>query len=543
MLRIIILITFLTATATAFAQQLPLSNTKYISPIGSNANPGTRERPLETIQYAVDQAVAGTTIVLLPGIYNERVRIKDKSGSPDRWITIKADKPGTATVTGRAPYESENFLGTFELDGAAYIKISGLEITNNGSNYDTTATIRLAGIEINPSGHHIRIENNDIHSVNRREGTTEEYAYPIIAWSMKDNATSIHHLEIVGNKIHNCITNTGDGKIYCEMIQLLGNIHEALVADNEVYCSQSSGISVAGNYRGRNACDSLSVENDRGRNLVIRNNTFRDMRDYGVYINGAKNILVEQNFIEYCGNGIGVLTETGAIDTTNKCGESLPTEKVWIRNNIVSKSTHSDLVLGMFFTHPTRNFYEPVKDIYVTNNTFWGANPNPGGAAIKLLPGIQGECRFANNIIVSNGYLLTRVDTTGFENSITLNYNLWHSIERQPFRYGSKDYLNAYWFSAYRDATRQDSESLFQPQQFSLPPITRNSFRLTFGSPAINRGDRQEHGRKPPWYSGFGYYDNQPERDHYNELRVRGRWIDIGAHEYRNGVFFSPRSH
>jgi hypothetical protein len=51
-------------------------------------------------------------------------------------------------------------------------------------------------------------------------------------------------LEIVANKIHNCKTNTGDGNIYCEMIQLLGNVHEVLVADNEVYCSESSGISV-----------------------------------------------------------------------------------------------------------------------------------------------------------------------------------------------------------------------------------------------------------------------------------------------------------
>ena len=534
MLRILLFLAFLQATAVAFAQQLPLPNTKFISPTGSNANPGTRERPLETIQYAVDQAVAGTTIVLLPGIYNERVRIKDKSGSPDRWITIKADKPGTATVTGSAPYESENFLGTFELDGSAYIKISGLEITNNGSNYDTTATIRLAGIEINPSGHHIRIENNDIHSVNRREGTTEEYAYPIIAWSMKDNATSIHHLEIVGNKIHNCITNTGDGKIYCEMIQLLGNIHEALVADNEVYCSQSSGISVAGNYRGSNACDSLSVENDRGRNLVIRNNTFRDMRDYGVYINGAKNILVEQNFIEYCGNGIGVLTETGAIDTTNKCGESLPTEKVWIRNNIVSKSTHSDLVLGMFSTHPTRNFYEPVKDIYVTNNTFWGATPSPGRSVIMLLPGILGQCRLVNNIVVSNGFLLTRNDAVGFDNTATMDYNLWHSVLQNPFRYGSRDTLPPRSFSHHRTHTRQDTNSLFASQTFSFPPLTRNSFRLTRASLAINSG---QDNQRPPWYEGFGSYESPVERDHFNECRKKG-YIDIGADEHgRHGIF------
>lgn len=528
LLRILLLLIFLQTTATAFAQPLPQPNTKFVSPNGKDTDPGTRSKPWASIQYALDQARAGTTIALLPGMYNQRVQIKDKSGTPARWITIKADKPGTVTVTGRVPYPGkENFLGVFELENAAYIQITGLEITHDGNYYTTKDTIRLAGIEINPSGHHIRLENNDIHSVNRRNSTTHEYAYPIIAWSMKDNATSIHHLEIVGNKIHDSKTNRGDNSIYCEMIHLLGNLNHVLISDNEVYNSESSGVSVAGNYRPAAACASLSLENDRVRNVVIRNNVFRNMRDFGVYVNGCNNVLIEQNYIEDCGHGIGVLTETGKIDKGNHCKEGLPSERVWIRNNIVNASRNSDLVLGMYRTHVTRNYYEPVKDIYVTNNTFLGAKADPGSSAIMLLPGILGKCRFLNNIVASNGFLLTRTDTTGFDNMIMLDYNLWHSTSPFPFRYGSKDSLPTRNFDNHRMDTKQDANSLFKSQFFGPIPLRRNSFRLRPPSSAINRGNNK---RQPPWYKGFGDYEKE-ERDHFKGLRMNGR-IDIGADEH-----------
>lgn len=530
MLRIIFVLIILgIANKSIFAQQLPSPNSKYVSLNGKNTDPGTRLKPWATIQHAIDQAEAGTTVVILPGIYHERVSIKNKSGKPNRWITIKAERYGTVTVTGKARYsKNEDFLGVFELDNANYIKISGLEITHDGNHYTTPNTIRLAGIEINPSAHHIRIENNDIHSVNTRMGSTKEYAYPIIALSMKDDATNINNLEIIGNKIHDSETNTGDGIIYCEMIHLLGNIHDVLVKDNEVYNSESSGISVSGNYRDSSVCKLLSLANDRVRNVVINNNIFRNMRDFGVYVNGCNNVLVERNYIEDCGYGIGVLTETGKIDKGNDCGDGLPSERVWIRNNIVIDSKNSDLVLGMYRTHATRNYYEPIRDVYVTNNTFWGAKAGPSSSAIMLLPGILGECRFLNNIIVSNGFLLTRADTAGFDNTVKLDYNLWYSTAPAPFRYGSNNNLPPRNFEDYSTDYKQDINSLFVSHQFSMIPLRRSSFKLSLGSPAINRGNDK---RRPGWYKGFGNYDNGREQDHFNGLRKRGR-IDIGADEY-----------
>lgn len=47
--------------------------TIFVAPDGSDADPGTRERPVETIQEGFDRAEPGETIHALPGRYHERV--------------------------------------------------------------------------------------------------------------------------------------------------------------------------------------------------------------------------------------------------------------------------------------------------------------------------------------------------------------------------------------------------------------------------------------------------------------------------------------
>ena len=55
---------------------VPPSNVLFVAPGGSNAASGSQAAPLRTIQAAADRAVAGTTIVLRSGVYNESVRFQ-----------------------------------------------------------------------------------------------------------------------------------------------------------------------------------------------------------------------------------------------------------------------------------------------------------------------------------------------------------------------------------------------------------------------------------------------------------------------------------
>lgn len=82
----------------------------YVSPKGYDGNPGTKEKPLATIQKARD--VVRTTknvakgpieVVLLPGTYYPGESLifgPDDSGFPGAPITYRAEEEGTATISG-----------------------------------------------------------------------------------------------------------------------------------------------------------------------------------------------------------------------------------------------------------------------------------------------------------------------------------------------------------------------------------------------------------------------------------------------------------
>ena len=62
--------------------------TYYVSIDGNDSNPGTTaESPFRTVQFAVDNAIAGDSILITSGIYDERVETKN-SGTSGNSITI-----------------------------------------------------------------------------------------------------------------------------------------------------------------------------------------------------------------------------------------------------------------------------------------------------------------------------------------------------------------------------------------------------------------------------------------------------------------------
>jgi len=72
------------------------ANTFYVATDGSDENPGSKGRPLRTIQKAADTARAGDTIIVGGGIYRENVVLRF-SGRLDRPITLK-NYPGEKPI-------------------------------------------------------------------------------------------------------------------------------------------------------------------------------------------------------------------------------------------------------------------------------------------------------------------------------------------------------------------------------------------------------------------------------------------------------------
>lgn len=190
--------------------KIKVPGTYYVSPQGSNANPGTQAQPWQTIQFAVNEALPGDVLLVEDGVYQGPV-IMSQSGTADAYITLKAINRWQAKIETTSGMGDQDGIKTV----ANYLTIDGFEI------YDPAPGI----------GHH----GNGI------------------------TAYKNHHVNILNNKIHN-YGGSGIQGAYFDHIRIENNI----LYDNAKYDpNQKSGISL---YQ------AVAVDDAPGYHAIIRNN-------------------------------------------------------------------------------------------------------------------------------------------------------------------------------------------------------------------------------------------------------------------------------
>lgn len=102
------------------------NNLIYVSPQGNNTNPGTQNRPVLTIQRAVDLAAPGSTIIVENGVYYERVTIS-KSGTSTQPIKLRTN--GNSVILDGATYP-KNWQKSPSYTGNVYEIPSSADIGN-----------------------------------------------------------------------------------------------------------------------------------------------------------------------------------------------------------------------------------------------------------------------------------------------------------------------------------------------------------------------------------------------------------------------------
>ncbi len=125
----------------------------YVSPAGSNSNPGTREKPWASPGYGSRRLQPGDTLVLLDGTYTLKTYDDDiitpPSGREDAWVTIQGEDGARPVLAGR-----DNLLTAVDLSGKSYVRLENLEITHDSSASGASRFFR-DGIEIleRPASH------------------------------------------------------------------------------------------------------------------------------------------------------------------------------------------------------------------------------------------------------------------------------------------------------------------------------------------------------------------------------------------------------
>src|SRR5262245_54364261 len=99
---IVRLLMFFLAGAAGLSQ----AETYFVSPRGNDANAGSRDAPLNTISAAAEKAVAGDTILVLEGVYRERIS-PPRGGSEGKPIVYRGEPGKRVVVKGSSVWRPD----------------------------------------------------------------------------------------------------------------------------------------------------------------------------------------------------------------------------------------------------------------------------------------------------------------------------------------------------------------------------------------------------------------------------------------------------
>ncbi|HXP51789.1 MAG TPA: T9SS type A sorting domain-containing protein, partial [Bacteroidia bacterium] len=227
----------------------------------------------------------------------------------------------------------------------------------------------------------------------------------------------------------------------------------------------------------------------------------------GIYVDGGKNVIVEQN--ESYNNDWGI--EVGC----EQPGDT--TSNIKVRDNNLYRNGGGMQVGG--YNGPVST--GRVINSTISNNTFFNNDTlNTGNGEVSL--SYSENCSFFNNIFYgTNNTILSSGWNAGNSKNFQFDYNRYYSISgdsiNASFAYGTFAYTG---FASYKSGSGFDAHSIFaNPSLTNTSPSTLD-IDLLPSSTCINTA--------MPTFPA-----DTSERDYNGNNRIIGGRIDIGAVEYQ----------
>ncbi|MGF2410893.1 T9SS type A sorting domain-containing protein [Ferruginibacter sp.] len=253
---------------------------------------------------------AGTHKPLTNGIF-----IGSNRGTNSQWFTIR-NYPGENAIVDGSNITTK-FSALFAIADAKYIRIEGLKLTkmtNDSALQNAAPSVGTKdtrfGIIVSGKSSNIIIKKNEIYDMawtrnlaKQKIPTGSDNLNPLVILGTTD--TSIRNVIIDSNTVYNNITG------YAEAVTVNGNVDSFAINNNLVFDNANIGIVAAGNYQWvvDDASFTVTAAHNFSKNGFILNNTvYRNISPIavsaGIYLDGSRNILVQNN--ESYNNGTGM---------------------------------------------------------------------------------------------------------------------------------------------------------------------------------------------------------------------------------------------
>lgn len=486
----------------------------YISNSGNNANSGTSTvAPWLTIQYALNHAVAGDVLNIMSGTYTGKLTWNHE-GSAGLYITLQNYNDDVVILDGSTVGNNQSFMA---IENKDYIKIDGLKFTNHNGNYQPV--INLYG-----NCNHIEISNCEFYSTDCDE------SYAILCEGRGDD------IKIQNNYMHDLLGNNAVGVLFVgsnttipfsniliagnhiqnvepapsEAIAVNGNIDGFEISNNLVEDVNNIGIVMIGGEDWVNTNDAVNF----ARNGVCKLNTVKNANSIygggfagGVYVDGGKNIVVENNSIT--GSDIGL--EIGCEN------QGFIAENITVRNNLIYKNEKSGLGFGGY-DFPTTG---QVQNCSFTGNTVFDNDLlNTGFGQLWIQYALN--CEVKNNIFIaqSNAWMIN-AEIIDPDFNVDIDYNDYYYSAGNASTKFLFDFDLITGYDNYKIVAGTDANSIFADPYLTDLISPDYDFHLMAISPCINAGD--------PGYDDAGMDADDLDID--LTPRLKGLSVDMGADE------------
>lgn len=562
------------ATGEASAAAMVAPCTHYVSSTAANAADdaahGSATAPYRHINYAINVVPASSKVCVTAGLYQENLYF----GNHDS-ITVTRVGSGEVVIDGTALTDDttnqSQCAPTVGIYGRDRITLSNLTITHHGNPYykptnenpysDCLATgllIQPISPAVLPTSHgdasNVTVSScvfRDIHPVR-----SDQLGLGI-AFGSYDPAYKVTNVTITNSTFTNNDTiNEGTG-IRVGVVAVVGDARDFVITNNTFDDPDSGGVETAGNQGN-------PLHPERG---LIANNVFKRSGSLGsfnnaaVYLQSARNVVVERNFFDQVYIGVSVYTEYPYTkDPLAACPFTrVPAGNITIRDNVMFGTLVQDFRTGankaMVCPQALVNDecpvapvekpcnYGTVDDVYFTNNTLYhpldGATPD---SAILVnhnsTAGLVGTNKILDNIIVTPGVVAEL--TQGASAQIASDYNYVVSTRKNtvgipiPFKLGTANTTVNGWKATGRDLGSVFATSVAPNVFVSAAPAARADFALSnVITPPHNLGAPSVVGQPlpttPPWPLPALA---SPELDQYGGVRDNGDRRDVGADEH-----------
>ncbi len=468
-------------------------NNYYVSNNGDDSNPGTIDNPWKTIQNAMDLAEPGNTVNIFAGTYNEKVYV-NVSGTAGNFITFRNYNNDEVIIDGTG----WNDPAMCEIYDQQYIRLQGLHFMNN-------IQPDAMGIFIEGMCSHIEIIEctiSEIHfSADPNAPVNESTnAQPLIVYGT-EAGFPITDLLVRDCEIHDARTG------YSEALAINGNVDGFEISGNTVYNITNIGIDAIGH---EGTCS--NPDYDQARNGYIDWNTvYNCLSGYasaaGIYVDGARDIIIENNIVYNNQWGIEVGCENPGKTASG----------ITVRNNFIYGNASGGLQLGGY-DYPSGSGM--VTDCMVVNNTlFNNATINHYDGELTLT--YSENCTIVNNIFYADNpeaQLISLEDVEAVPPGLVMDYNLWYhpdDAENSNIYWNGADYES---FNVFVTETGFETNAQFVNPLLKSDDIADPDLHLNEDSPAIGAANT-------------AYLADAGERDIDDQNRVNDG-LDKGADEY-----------